>query len=163
MLNCRSIPPEKWVHAHKVLVHFFTRKGMLNPEDMAQETLMTRWSREDYEFEKDDDFLRVCYGFAKNVLREGYRTSLKHAAEELDLCVESPIQGIRGIQGLEGSEVSVFLEEFCQRANAELQLEERAAIQAAIHRDSQGPAVDTKQRVRLYRARKRLAKLTGWR
>jgi DNA-directed RNA polymerase specialized sigma24 family protein len=160
MLNCRSIPPEKWVHAHKALVHFFTRKGVLNPEDMAQETLMALWSREDYEFEKEDDFLRVCYGFAKNVLLEGYRASRKHAADELDLSVESPIQRI---QGLEGSEVSVFLEEVCRRANAELQQEEREAIQAAIYRDGQGQPVGTKQRVRLYRARKKLAKLTGWR
>lgn len=160
MLNCRSIPPEKWVHAHKALVLFFTRKGVLNPEDMAQETLVALWSREDYEFEKEDDFLRVCYGFAKNVLLEGYRTNRKHAAEELDLSVESRIQGV---QGLEGSEVSVFLEEVCRRADAELQQEERAAIQAAIHRDSKDQAVDTKQRVRLYRARKKLAKLTGWR
>ena len=65
MPNCRSIPTEKWVHAHKALVHFFTRKGVSNPEDMAQETLMTLWSREDYQFEKEDDFLKVCYGFAK--------------------------------------------------------------------------------------------------
>lgn len=160
MLSCRSIPDEKWVHAHKALVQFFIHKGILNPEDMAQETLTTLWSREDYEFEKEEDFLRVCYGFAKNILREGYRISRKHAAEELDPAVESPVQNV---QGLGGSEVNVFLEEVCRRAEAELQQQEWATIQAAIDRDDHGQPVDSKQRVRLYRARKKLAKLTGWR
>jgi len=79
---------------------------------------------------------------------------------KLDLAVESRVQSI---QGLEGNEVSVFLEEVCRRAGAELQREEWAAIQAAIDRNSQGDPVDGRQRVRLYQARKKLAKLTGWR
>lgn len=158
MLNCKSIPDEKWFHAYKALVRFFTHK-VLNPEDMAQETLMKLCSREDYQFENEDDFLKVCHGFARNVLLEGYRVSRKHAAEELDLSVESHVQSM---QGLEGSEVSVFLEEVCRRAEVDLRKEEREAIQAAIHRDGQDHPVDTKQRVRLYRARKKLAKLIGW-
>lgn len=159
MLSCRSIPQEKWVHAHKVLVYFFSRKGILNPEDLAQETLMTFWSREDYLFENEGDFLKVCYGFANKILLDSYRVNRKHAAEELDFPVESRVQSI---QGLEGSEVSVFLEEVRHRADAELLEEERIAIQAAIDHDRQEQPVDGKQRVRLYRARKKLAKLTGW-
>jgi DNA-directed RNA polymerase specialized sigma24 family protein len=159
MPNCRSIPTAKWVHAHKALIYFFTGKGVSNPEDMAQETLMTVWSREDYQFDNEDDFLKVCYGFARNILREGYRVDRKHAAEELDLSVESRVQRI---QGLAGNEVSVFLEEVCRRADAELQEEEWAAIRDAIDRDRQDHPVEGKQRVRLHRARKKLAKLTGW-
>lgn len=130
----------------------------MNPEDMAQETLMTVWSREDYQFEKEDDFLKVCYGFARKILLDGYRVRPEHAGEDPDL-VESRMQAI---QGLKGNEVSVFLEEVCRRGAAELQEEEWATIQAAIDRDSQDPPVDTRQRVRLYRVRKKLAKLTGW-
>jgi DNA-directed RNA polymerase specialized sigma24 family protein len=159
MLNSRSIPNETWVHAHKALVHFFTRKDVSNPEDLAQETLMTLWSREDYHFDKEDDFLKVCYGFAKKILLEGYRLGRRHAAQELDPLVESPVQGV---QGLEGSEVSVFLGEVCRRANAELLEEEKAAIEAAIDRGREDKPVEGKQRVRLHRARKKLAKLTGW-
>ena len=159
MLNSRSIPHESWVHASKVLIYFFSRRGASNPEDLAQETLMTVWSREDYEFEKEDDFLKVCYGFAKNILLEGYRVSRKHAAEDSVLAAESRV---RGIQGLEDNEVSVFLEEVCRHADTELREEEWAAIQAAIDRDRQDQPVEGKQRVRLYRARKKLAKLTGW-
>jgi DNA-directed RNA polymerase specialized sigma24 family protein len=159
MLNCRSIPPEKWVHARKALVYFFDRRGASNPEDLAQETLMTVWSREDYQFESEDDFLKVCYGFAKKILLTGYRVTRKHAAEERHPPVESRV---RGIQGLEGNEASLFLEEVCRRADTELQEEERAAIQAAVDRDRQDQPVEGKQRVRLYRARKKLAKLTGW-
>ena len=159
MPNCRSIPPETWVQASKALFYFFRRKCVSNPEDLAQETLMTVWSREDYQFEKEDDFLKVCYGFARKILQEGYRVSRKHAAEELDPSVEARV---RGIQGLEGNEVNVFLEEVCRRADAELQEEEWAAIRDAIDRDRQDHPVEGKQRVRLYRARKKLAKLTGW-
>lgn len=159
MLNCRSIPSEKWVHAYKTLVYFFTGKNVLNPEDMAQETLMTLWSREDYQFEDEADFLKVCYGFAKKILFEGYRANRKHAAEELNASVKSHVQAF---QGLEGSEVNIFLKEVYQYANAELKQEELDSIQAAIDHDRQDEPVDTKQRVRLYRARKKLAKLTGW-
>ncbi len=159
MPNCRSMPTEKWVHASKALIYFFSRRGSLNPEDMAQETLMTVWAREDYQFENEDDFPKVCYGFAKKILLEGHRVSRKHAAGASGFAVESRV---KGIQGLEGNEVSVFLEEVCRRADAELQEEEWAAIQAAIGRDSQDHPVEGKQRVRLYRARKKLAKLTGW-
>lgn len=160
MPNCRSIPDETWVQASKALFYFFRRKGVSNPEDLAQETLLMVWAREDYQFDKEDDFLKVCYGFARNILQEGYRITRKHAAEELDISVDSRV---RRIQGLEGNEANVFLEEVCQRADAELQEEERAAIQAAVDRDSQDQPVEGKQRVRLYRARKKLAKLTGWR
>ena len=159
MLNCRSIPHETWVQAHKALIFFFSRRGASNPEDLAQETLMTVWSRVDYQFEKEDDFLKVCYGFAKKILLEGYRVSRKHAAEDSVPAVKSPV---KGIQGLEGNEVSVFLEQVCRRAKAELQEEEWAAIQAAIDRDSQDQPVEGKHRVRLHRARKKLSKLTGW-
>jgi hypothetical protein len=120
---------------------------------------MRVWSREDYQFEKEHDFLKVCYGFAKKILLEGDRLSRKHGAEELGPSAKSRVQDVRG---LKGSEVSVFLEEVCRRADAELHEEERAAIEAAIARDSQDHPVDTKGRVRLYRARKKLAKLTGW-
>ena len=141
------------------MIYFFSRRGASNPEDLAQETLMTVWSREDYQFENEDDFLKVCYGFAKKILLEGYRVSRKHAAEDSVLAVQSRV---KGVQGLEGNEVNVFLEEVCRRADAELQEQEWAAIQAAIDRHRQDKPVEGKQRVRLYRARKRLAKLVGW-
>lgn len=159
MLNSRSIPHASWVHASKVLIYFFSRRGASNPEDLAQETLMTVWSRENYQFEKEGDFLKVCCGFAKKILLEGYRVSRKHAAEDSAPAVKSPV---KGIQGLEGNEVSVFLEQVCRRGDAELEEEEWAAIQAAVDRDSQDQPIEGKQRVRLYRARKKLAKLTGW-
>src|SRR5579872_5616193 len=96
MLNCRSIPAEKWVHAHKALMLFFSGKGVVSPEDMAQQTLMTVWSREDYQFEKEEDFLKVCYGFARKILLEGYRVNREHAAEDPDV-VESRVQAIQGL------------------------------------------------------------------
>lgn len=158
MINCRSIPHEKWVQAYKALAYFFSGKGVLDPEDLAQETLMKIWSREDYQFEKEDDFLKVCYGFANNVFRDSYRVRREHAGEDPDL-LESRMPSTRGLRG---NEVSVFLEEVRHIADAELKEAERAAIEAAIDHDSLDHPVAGKQRVRLYRARKKLARLTGW-
>jgi len=160
MLTSRSIPTELWVHARNCLVFYFSRRhGIANPEDLAQETLIAVWSRDDYEIEKEEDFLKVCYGFARNILHEGYRESKNHVSCELDPMMESSAPGMKG---LEGTELAVFLSEVCSRAEAELLREEWALIEAAVGRDAdEGPA-SGKIRVKLHRARKKLAKITGW-
>ena len=85
MANCRSIPPAAWEHAREALIFYFSRRhGLTDAEDLAQDTLATLWSRDDDEFEKNDDFLRVCYGFARLVSQKGYRQAQKHAGDELD-------------------------------------------------------------------------------
>ena len=38
-------------------------------EDLAQETLVSICAREDYSFAKEEDFLCVCYGFARRIFR----------------------------------------------------------------------------------------------
>jgi len=160
MLNCRSIPAELWVYARKCLIfYFYRRHGMANAEDLAQDTLVAVWGREDYGFEKEEDFLKVCYGFARKIRLEGYRDGLKHAGTELPPGAGARVQSVKG---LEGSEVNVFLEEVRRRAEAELLADELDLIEAAVNRDSQDSPAEGKHRVKLHRARKKLAKLTGW-
>jgi len=160
MLNCRSISTDLWVQAHKSLVYFFRgKRNVADPEDLAQETLTAVWSRADYFFEKEEDFLKVCYGFARKILQAKYRERQKHAADELSDVVEAPE---RSMQGLNGDEVRLFLEEVGRVAEAELQAEDLELIKISVEREHSDEPAAVRHRVRLHRARKKLAKLTGW-
>ncbi|SRR6266481_574669 len=161
MFNSRSISPELWVHARKCLVYYFThRHGASNAEDLAQDTLMAVWGRNDYSFEKEEDFLKVCYGFARHIRQQGIRVDQKHAADELTIDVERPSPRV---QGMHHQEVQVFLNEISEQAEAELLADERALITEAMNRDGHDPPLSSKLRVKLYRARKKLEKITGLR
>src|SRR5215813_13323562 len=84
MPNCRSISPEAWAHARESLIFYFSsRHGRFDAEDLAHETLLAIWNREDYEFEKEEDCLKVCRGFAERVSRQGFRKALRHNASAL--------------------------------------------------------------------------------
>lgn len=161
MLNSRSISPELWVYARKCLVYYFThRHSASNAEDLAQDTLMAVWSREDYLFDKEEDFLKVCYGFARNIHQQGIRVNQKHAADELTPDVERPSPTV---QGMQHQEAQVFLDEVREQAEAELVADELALIVEAMKRDGHDPPLSSKLRVKLHRARKKLEKITGWR
>lgn len=160
MLNSRSVSAELWVNAHKCLVLYFARRRCLNAEDLAQETLMTVWRREDFVFEKPEDFLKVCYGFARHILQENNRDGQKHAADELAADVAStPLK----VQGMQLQELQVFIDEVRVHAKAELLAEELALIVEALKRDGCNPPLSSQLRVKLHRARKKLGKITGWR
>lgn len=161
MLDSHSISPDLWVYARKCLVYYFMhRHGASNAEDLAQDTLMAIWIRKDYTFEKEEDFLKVCYGFARNIHQEGIRVDQKHAADELTSDVERPAPKV---QGMQYQEVQVFLNEVQTQAEDELLADELALIVEAMKRDGQNPPLSSKLRVKLHRARKKLEKITGWR
>jgi DNA-directed RNA polymerase specialized sigma24 family protein len=140
--------------------------SLSDAEDLAQETLATVWSRDDYEFEKEEDFFRVCYGFARLVLQKGHRESQKHAGDELDPATAA---AARDIGGVIGTEARILLAQVCEVGASQLQEKEWQLIQqgaisdrATIGNDlNMGDANNV--RVRLHRARKKLARLTGWR
>jgi hypothetical protein len=159
MLNCRSIPSEVWIRARERLIFFFSRRhGLENAEDLAHQTLMTVLSRDDYMFEKEEDFFKVCYGFARHILHEANRPAQKHL--EVDLYdIEATTQPVKGLRG---AEVSAFLGEVRCHAKAELLAEEWAQIEAVVNGDDVDHRPDAKLRVQLHRVRKKLAKLTGW-
>lgn len=160
MLNSRSIPHELWITARKSLVFFFSRRGLESvAEDLANETLMTVWNRCDFEFEQKEDFLKICYGFARKVLQESFKEHRRHSCIELNPEMKTYLQKVNG---LEGSEVQVFLDEVCHHAKAELLDSEWNLIRDAANRHANDQPSAAKMRVRLHRARKKLAKLTGW-
>lgn len=167
MPNCRSIPPTAWEHARQALIFYFSRRhGLSDAEDLAQETLATLWSRDNYEFEKEEDFLRVCYGFARLILQKGYREAQKHAGEELDPATPAAAHDIGG--PIE-TETRILLAQICQVGASQLQEKEWQLIEQAALSDRATIASELNMgdannvRVRLHRARKKLARLTGWR
>jgi len=158
MLTARSIPSALWASARERLIFYFSRRGVNNAEDLAQETLMAVWRREDFQFERQEDFLKVCFGFARYIRHEQYRDQTKHAGNELNDLEPA----IRGVRLLEQTEMTLLLKEVLSTATTELSANELALIGAAIDRDANF-GVSARNRVRLSRARRKLAKLTGWR
>jgi hypothetical protein len=166
MPNCRSIPPAVWEHARQALITFFSRRHQFaNAEDLAQETLAVLWSRQDFEFDKEEEFLRVCYGFAGKISLAGYRTARKHDAEQLDTA-SRPTSGFN--VGLNPVEASLLLDEVVRIAKAELRDQDWKLIENAALEERDGPArrpdpmQANRARVGLFRARRKLKELTGW-
>ena len=167
MLNCRSIPPKTWEHARQALVFYFSRRhSSWRAEDLAQETLTVILSREDYRFEKEEDFLRVCYGFAAHVLQAARREPVDVPANELG---SGTADRRTGAPGLKNTEVSVYLNEVLalgreQLRESDWQLIREATLREGERRQGDGDrALANKARVKLHRARRKLAELTGWR
>src|SRR5579871_1348020 len=118
MPNCRSMPPEVWAHARECLIFYFSRRHpRSDAEDLAQETLLALWNREDYEFDREEDFLKVCYGFARHVLQEGYRKSERHAAEPLDPALPA---GQHEWSSARAMESRMLLAEVCEIGRSQL-------------------------------------------
>jgi len=164
MLNSRSIRDELWEQAREALVFYFLRRhGLPNAEDLAHDTLQALWSR-DFAFEKEDQFLRVCYGFASRISKQGYREARKHAAGALDA---APPASEGKVAGMVEAEARVFLDDVCRTAEAHLSAEDWELVQRLVEDDrpglSGGFGNSGRFRVHLHRMRRRLARLTGWR
>jgi DNA-directed RNA polymerase specialized sigma24 family protein len=166
MINCRSVSPKAWEHARQALVFYFTRRhGISSAEDLAQETLAAVLSREDYQFEKEEDFLKVCYGFAGHMLQTARRGVAKSAGNSIDAVLEA---GGAEAHGLEDAELNVYLNEVLrlgkdQLRDADWQLIRQSVALDGNHGGGSRPAGDNNARVKLHRARRRLAQLVGWR
>ncbi|MDX1984862.1 MAG: hypothetical protein SFV51_31610 [Bryobacteraceae bacterium] len=165
MPSCRDIRPEVWEHARQSLVFYFSRRERVgNAEDLAQETLLAFWRREDFQFDKEEDFLRVCYGFANLILQHDYRRQ-KRRTESI-----SPEQaaGHSAARRFEPAELRILLDEILRIGRSELREEDWKLIETAVSTNpSQMPeAVDSRAanriRVRLSRARSHLMRVTGW-
>ena len=166
MANCRSIPPSGWEQARAALKFYFSQRAFADDvEDLVQETLKVLWAREDFEFDREEDFPLVCFGFARLVLMSGRRQRKKHASEELDTSIALPSSSAPGWQAIESA---VYLAEV-----------ERLGAEALTHRDwelirsaasldygefgARFPASERgKFRLYLHRARRKLALLAGW-
>lgn len=166
MPNCRSIPEDKWVQARAALKFYFSQRAFVEDvEDLVQETLKVLWAREDFEFDREEDFPLVCFGFARLVLMNGLRQRRKHAAEELNVSIASPSTATHGWQSTESA---VYLAEVERIGAAALTNREWEFIRSAASMDygefgaQYSPAERGKFRLYLHRARRKLAKLAGW-
>jgi len=160
MLNSRSIPNELWAQMRERLIFFFSRRlGFQNAEDLAHNTLLAIWMRNDYGFDKEEDFAKVCYGFARKVLQEGYRESKNPECAELD---PQAAEKLLGVQGLHGSEAAAFLREVIQCGEEMFDAQEWALIQAVVNDNEKDAPVSGSVRTKVHRIRKKLAELTGW-
>jgi DNA-directed RNA polymerase specialized sigma24 family protein len=167
MINCRFVAPETWEHARQALVFYFTRRhGVSRAEDLAQETLTTILVRDDYLFEKEEDFLKVCYGFAYRVLQNARREASKESGLTIDDAV--PAQCAEA-QGLKDAEIRVFLKEVLRVGEQQLREKDWKLIQQSsdpnrgLAAGIEDPAEANRTRVKLHRARRKLALLAGWR
>ncbi len=167
MPTCRDISPKLWEHARQALIFYFSRRQRAaNAEDLAQETLTVLWSRDDYIFEKEEDFLRVCYGFASRILQRDFRMQHRNRTEPLSI-----VDAVAGQQtsSLKPVETSVLLDEVLKIGSTALREGDWTLIKEALTNNPSGmpgvdnPNVANKIRVRLSRARSRLARATGWR
>lgn len=161
-MTCRSIPPALWAHAQEALVFYFLRRhGITYAEDLAQETLTALLGREDFEFEREEDFLRVCYAFAAHVSQSGSRKIRKHGNSSFDPVIHDRAAANGAASaGMHSSEMSVLLDEVIRIGSSQLRDDEWEAICAAAEGDAS--AGGNRFRVRLFRARQKLLKLTVW-
>ena len=73
-MTSETIPEEVWNQATKALTRFFGSKGCGDRvSDLVQDTLTRISGRTEYRFEEEEDFLRLCHGFARMILLEDRR------------------------------------------------------------------------------------------
>jgi RNA polymerase sigma factor (sigma-70 family) len=67
-----SPPTYDWKGARRALVFYFSRRGLANAEDLAQETLkrMLDWLERGGNIVGKDGFMKLVFGFARNVRSE---------------------------------------------------------------------------------------------
>lgn len=174
MATSRSISPEAWAHAREGLIFYFSRRhGMDRAEDLAHETLMAVWSRSDYQFEKDEDFPKVCLGFARHVSRSTFRDATRRPTVSLE---GDTAASDYSSEGAKSTEMRILLEQIKEMGKAGLSDREWQLIVNAAgltgDNDARGDADAAEElrqtdgnrfRVYLHRARKKLEKMSGWR
>jgi hypothetical protein len=165
MPTCRDIPAKLWKVAFQALVFYFSRRGQVsNAEDLAQRTFLAILKRDDFEFGREEDFLRVCYGFAARILKAKKREDAKSSSVPLDTAL--PVASNR--DGAQATEDTVFLHDVLEIGKTELTPDEWKFIEDAAEAALDNlpynfPRAEANTlRVRLYRLRKKLAKKTGW-
>ena len=110
-----NIPDEAWVHVRNALIRFFLGK-LFDPEDCTQETLtrVTAWLATGKPINGDNGFEKLCFGFARNVLRE-YRT--RQQRTHTQLLTDVPV-GENRTRGMNSVDSSVFLDQALGRVSS---------------------------------------------
>ncbi len=153
-----QIADEAWEQAHATLVFYFSHHSGVNPEDLAQETLtrLVEWLGKGNIIDGDRGFQKLCYGFARNVLRE---SKGRHARqpEQLDFDIAGVVNKT---WGLDSNETSILVRELLGL----LAPQDRELVLAA---ELMGPSMLAQKfgtsvaniNVKVFRARERLRKV----
>ncbi len=161
MVTCRSISPATWEQARKALVFYFQRRvGFARAEDLAHDTLAAFWLREDFQFQEEGDFLRVCYGFAENILKAALRKDKSHLQDELQ---ESSTRESNAF-GLNSVEMRICLDKLLEAAQDGLLQKDWELIENYVTLNLSGDGrsqSSNRYRVALHRALGRWAKLVA--
>jgi DNA-directed RNA polymerase specialized sigma24 family protein len=159
-MNSHSIPEKLWAQAREKLIFYFAHHySAQNAEDLAHATLLALWKRTDFEFEKEEDFFRVCYGFAKNILLEQFRNDKHPQFMELGPEMEENLPDRKSIHV---AETATFLGEVMRNGSRFLDSDEWDLLKSVAERDRGDAPIPVNLRVQAHRIRKKLAKLTGW-
>jgi len=163
MVTCRSVSEAVWKQAREALIFYFAhRVGFTNAEDLAQETLMAFWRRDDYEFEEEGDVPRICYAFARRVLRAALRTDKTYLNAALNDALQAPE---KNLFGLNSTEMGIYLDEVLAAARSGMlehewrSIENRARFEEYGEAASVDEAEQNRLRVQFHRAKGKLALL----
>ena len=165
MPTCLDMPPEKWEEARQKLVYSFSRRyGRDNASDLAHDTLAAILSRTDYQFEREEDFLRVVRAFARNVVMAAQRKNPQYvAALDAELAPEPSVNSF----GLNPTEMAVLLDQVARKAEATLSERERTVWEGSEEedRDSLAKSLGLRDAIHfgvvLHRARRKIATILG--
>jgi RNA polymerase sigma factor (sigma-70 family) len=149
-----------WEGAHARILSFFAHRRCLEADDLTQETLMRaiRWlSSEGNSINGEDGFVKLLYGFARNVLLEHYRRQNEHVRRELpiDDIPENPKQ----VPNADPDNILAMKQAFSRLSAEERDCLYRAEFQAPEKAAGELGIPLATFRVKVCRARKRLRRL----
>ncbi|MGJ5814530.1 RNA polymerase sigma factor [Paludibaculum fermentans] len=108
-----NIPDQEWEQIRSRLGFYFAHHGTADPEDLAQDTLsrVIVWLQDGNRIEGKDGLAKLCYGFARNVLRE-QRPSRPKQTDPIDSDIpERPNKSF----GLASSETAILVRQVLGR------------------------------------------------
>jgi len=155
LLDCQSISPHTWEHARQALEFYFTqRHAAAIAEDLAHETLTAVLCR-DLQFESEQDFLRVCYASARNILRSARRAGTQVPSASLGTPAYAETLAPAAV------ELNDYLNKVLETGKEQLQQQRLVQDSMALEREhlAFGGAEANRNRVRIHRARKKLASI----
>ncbi len=165
-MTCRDVSQKSWEQARAALIFYFQKRvGFQKAEDLAQQTIERILTKEEFTFEQESDFLRVCLGFAAKIRFEEYRKETKRQERSLEDCPAAT--GLQ-TQTREKPEIRIYLEEVLRIAKKNLRnkdwsfLEEEMELFASHSTETLNAAEQNRLRVRRHRLREKLQKLLNW-
>jgi DNA-directed RNA polymerase specialized sigma24 family protein len=163
--ECPRSEPEKiaddaWKQLRTALILFFSHHGIVNPDDLAQDTLarVIDWLGKGNRIAGDNGIRKLCYGFARNVLREAKDPRVRQM-EQLKGDVAAPVQKTLG---LNSNDARIYVEELLgllSREDREIILAAERTTPVQLAKEFNIPVAILS--VRVFRARERLRKLAS--